>query len=197
LDPNDLSALNKHLVPEQTLLDDDIHFGQGAELIVDIPINPHGMYNIYLDNIINLTFNIPRTNHVSWGQAAALLAINATAWPNHPKEPIPQKSMDTMDTLMAEAGFTKMKIILGWDFNSGTSGSPFPRTRLLPGWQLSALCSSKEWPPPRNSSQQSDYWGTSPWLCREFTISSAVSENSNNWPPTDAQSLSMRLVRKI
>ncbi len=61
--------------------------------------------------------NIPGTDHVACGQAAALLAIDTTAWPNHPEEPIPHESMDARDKLIAEAGPTKTKINLGWDFN--------------------------------------------------------------------------------
>jgi hypothetical protein len=48
-------------------------------------------------------------------QAAALLAIDTTTWPNHLEEPIHRKSMDARDKLIAEVGPTKTKIILGWD----------------------------------------------------------------------------------
>jgi hypothetical protein len=88
-----------------------------VELIVDIPINPRRMHDLYIDNIIGLMVDIPGTNHVACGQAAALLAINTTPRPNHPEEPIPHKSIDARDKLIAEAGPTKTKIILGWDFN--------------------------------------------------------------------------------
>jgi hypothetical protein len=39
-DPYNLIAPNHHFVPERMLLDDSIPFGQGSELIVDIPIDP-------------------------------------------------------------------------------------------------------------------------------------------------------------
>ncbi len=38
-DLDNLSAPNQHLAPEQTLLNGDIPFSQGTELIVDIPID--------------------------------------------------------------------------------------------------------------------------------------------------------------
>ncbi len=82
-------ASNQHLVPNKTTLNDDIPFGQGKKLIVNIPINPQGMHDIYIDDIICLTLNILGTDHVSQGQVAALLAIDATARPNHPSKPIP------------------------------------------------------------------------------------------------------------
>jgi hypothetical protein len=115
--PNNLSAPNHYLVPEWILLYNCIPFGHGAELIANIPFNPCGMQDIYINNIINLTINISGTNHIAQGQAAALLTNDATAWPNHPEEFIPCKSMDTRDKLMAKAGLTKTQIILGWEFD--------------------------------------------------------------------------------
>ena len=41
-DPYNLISPNQHLVPERSLLDVSIPFGQGSDLIVDIPINPEG-----------------------------------------------------------------------------------------------------------------------------------------------------------
>jgi hypothetical protein len=116
-DPNDLFAPNKHLVPEQRPLNDSTPFAEGAELIVDIPIDPHKMHCLYIDDIINLMVDIPGVDHITRGQAATLLAINVCTQPNHLEEPIPRKSMDTRDKLMAEAGLTKTKMILGWEFN--------------------------------------------------------------------------------
>ena len=116
-DPYDLTTPNQHLVPERTLLDNSIPFGQGLELIVDIPINPRGTHDIYIDDIINLTINIPGTDHVARTKGAALLAMDATAHPNHPKEPTPRKSMDARDKLKAEAGPMESKVIRGWDFD--------------------------------------------------------------------------------
>jgi hypothetical protein len=98
-------------------LDNDTPFAKGAELIVNIPISPHGTLDLYMDNIINLMVNIPRADHVARGQVAALLAINICTWPNHPEETIPCKSMDTRDKLMAEAGITETKMKLGWEFD--------------------------------------------------------------------------------
>ena len=110
-------ASNQPLVPPRALLDDDIRFGEGAESIVNIPINPQGLHDIYIDRINLLMVDIPGTDNVACGQSASLLAINATARPNHPKEPIPRESMDARDKLFAEAGLTELKMILGWEFD--------------------------------------------------------------------------------
>ena len=88
-DPEEIFASNQHLVPERTLLNADIPFGKGEELIVDIPIDPCGMHDIYIDDIICLILDIIGTNNVARGQAAALLAINTTARPSHSNKPIP------------------------------------------------------------------------------------------------------------
>ncbi len=91
-DPNVLFAPNQHLVPKSELLRPDIPFAAGAELIVDISVNPRGTHDIYIDDIIGLTVAIPGSNNTTCGQAAALLAIDATARPNHQDEPNPMKA---------------------------------------------------------------------------------------------------------
>ena len=116
-DLSDLFTPNQSLVPTQVLLDDDIPFGKGAELIVDIPINPRGLHDVYIDDLILVTVNIPGTDNAARGQSASLLAIDATARPNHPDEPIPRESMDARDKLLVEAGLTEIKMILGWEWD--------------------------------------------------------------------------------
>ena len=78
-DPSVLFAPNQHLVPESELLGPDIPFAAGAELIVDIPVDPQGTHKIYIDDIIGLTVAIPGSDNTARGQAAALLAFDATA----------------------------------------------------------------------------------------------------------------------
>jgi len=92
-------------------------FAHGLELIVKIPIDPRGIHDIYNDDIINLTIDIPGTDHVARAKGAALLAMDATARPNHPEEPTPRESMDARDKLKAEAGPAESKVILGWNFD--------------------------------------------------------------------------------
>ena len=116
-DPSDLFAPNQLLVLIKVLLDDTTPFGEGAELIIDIPIDPCGLHNVCIDKIILLMVDIPATDNVACGQSASLLAIDATTQPNHPEEPIPRKSMDARDKLFAEAGLTEIKMILGWEFD--------------------------------------------------------------------------------
>jgi hypothetical protein len=49
-DPEELFAPNQHLVPERELLDNNAPFAKGAELIVDIPVDPRGIHNVYIND---------------------------------------------------------------------------------------------------------------------------------------------------
>ena len=124
---------NQHLVPEWMLLDNSIPFAHGLELIVKIPIDPRGIHDIYIDDIINLTIDIPGTDHVARAKGAALLAMDATVCPNHPEEPMPCKSMDARDKLKAEAGPAELKVILGWNFDFRRLIISLPENNFLPG----------------------------------------------------------------
>jgi hypothetical protein len=89
--PEELFAPNQHLVPERELLDDNTPFAKGAELIVDIPVNPLGIHNVYIDDIIGLTVDIPGSDYIARGQAAALLAIDKPLGQIILKNPSPAK----------------------------------------------------------------------------------------------------------
>ena len=130
--PFDLLAPNQLLVPPRVLLDDDIPFGAGAELIVNIPIDPRGLHDIYIDDVILLVVDIPGTNNIPRRQSASLLAIDTTTRPNHPKEPIPipRKSMDARNKLFAEAGLREIKMILGWEFDFPTPQDLTPQEQV-------------------------------------------------------------------
>ena len=76
----------QNLVPPPKVTDDDIPFGIGKELIVDIDVNPRGIHDIYIDVMIAIMVDIPGTNNLARCAAAGLLAIHATAQPMHQKE---------------------------------------------------------------------------------------------------------------
>ncbi len=71
------------------LMDDSIPFAEGAEQIVDIPIDPRGTGNIYIDDLIEMTIVIIGTDNVIRCEQATLLAINVSACPKHISKPIP------------------------------------------------------------------------------------------------------------
>jgi hypothetical protein len=104
-------------------------------LIVDIPISPRRIHDVYTDDIIGLTVDIPGSDYVAHGQAAALLAINTTAWPNHLEKPIPRESMDARDKLKAEAGPSETKMILGWSFDFRCRLISLPKNKFI-AWMM-------------------------------------------------------------
>ena len=89
-DHNVVMSPDQELVPQRICLDDNIPFGQGKELIVDIPIDPRGMVDVYIDDLIGLTVEIPNSKNVARLERATLLALHTIARPVHPDEPIPR-----------------------------------------------------------------------------------------------------------
>jgi hypothetical protein len=51
--PHQLAAPTSN--PTKQILDDDIPFGIGQDLIVDFPVDPQGMLDVYIDDTIGLS----------------------------------------------------------------------------------------------------------------------------------------------
>ncbi len=100
-------------IPPRQYLDDIIPFGIGQELIVDIPINPQGYADVYIDNTTTLTIDLTGTQNAEQLEAAIPLAIEIAARPNDANEPIPCEKMVAEDKLKAEGGLSETKVILG------------------------------------------------------------------------------------
>ena len=114
-DPSTLSAPAS--VPPMRLLTDDIAFGIGRELIVDLPIDPRGKIDCYIDDTVGITVDIPETDNIQRMECASLLAIHATSRPIHQQEPLPRDEMAAKQKLFAEGALEERKIILGWLFD--------------------------------------------------------------------------------
>ena len=124
-DPNDV------LVPPTKLLGDEVPFEEGRQLIVDIPVDPRGTSDVYIDDLINLTVLEDGSRNDIRIARAALLAIHTTARPLHPEEPIPREEMAALAKLLAEAGPEEVKIILGWLFNFRTLTVSLPDNKFI------------------------------------------------------------------
>ena len=61
----------------------------------------------------------------------SVLALVVLAQPNHPDKPIPRESMDARDKLIAEAGTSEMKIILGWMFDFRRLRISLPENKFI------------------------------------------------------------------
>jgi hypothetical protein len=119
-EPENLHASVQKDIPPWQYLDDNIPFGIGRELIMDIPIDPRGYADVYIGNTTALTVNLTGTQNAERLEAAISLAIEITARPNDANEPIPHKNMVAEDKLKAEGGLSETKVILGWLFNFRT-----------------------------------------------------------------------------
>ncbi len=113
-DPTTMYSPDQHLVPEYTILPDNIPFAEGKELIVNIEIDDKGTHDMYLDNLVGLAIDIPGTDNIIRAERAPLLAIHTCARPVHADEPIPRLNMASLQKLKAEAALSEIKTILGW-----------------------------------------------------------------------------------
>jgi hypothetical protein len=64
-DPLTLHALVQTDIPTQEYLDDDAPFAMGRDLIINVPVNPHGYADVYIDNTTGLTIHLPGTRNAN------------------------------------------------------------------------------------------------------------------------------------
>ncbi len=88
-DPDKLHTPDQNNFPPPNFLPNNIRFGEGRELIVNIKTNPCGTHGIYINNLIGLGLNLPNSDNIKQSEQAPLLAINACLQWLHNKEPIP------------------------------------------------------------------------------------------------------------
>ena len=117
-------------MPERVSLDESTPFGIGKDLIVDVPVDARGIADVYIDDIIGLTIDIPGSNNATRLERAILLALHTAARPVHPDEPIPRESMAALAKLIAEAGLEETKTILGWYFDFRTLTVKLPLNKF-------------------------------------------------------------------
>ena len=111
--PKSLCAPGLELVPKKTILNDDVPFGVGKDLIVDVPVDPKGIADVYIDDTIALGVDLQNTNNSMRLENTILLVIHVAARPIHPEEPIPREEMAALEKLLAKAGLEETKMILG------------------------------------------------------------------------------------
>jgi len=109
-EPADLHASVQKDIPPRQYLGDDVPFGFGRELIINVPIDPRGYADVYIDDTTGLTVDLPGTKNAERLEAAIPLAIEVAARPNDPNEPIPREKMVAEDKLKAEGGLSEMNV---------------------------------------------------------------------------------------
>ena len=115
--PSELCSPLINSVPARVDLPDEVPFGIGKELVVDVPVNSRGTSDIFVDDILANTVDLPGSDNVERCAGATLLSIHTIARPLLAQEPIPRESMAALDKLLAEAGPEERKIMLGWVLN--------------------------------------------------------------------------------
>jgi hypothetical protein len=60
-DPKELHALVQRDIPQRQYLDKDVPFASGHELIADVPIDPKGYADVYINNTMGLTIDLSGT----------------------------------------------------------------------------------------------------------------------------------------
>jgi len=145
-DPATLSAPSS--VPPKHLLSDDIPFGIGRELIVDLLVDPRGKIDCYIDDTVGITVDLPDTNNCSRMECASLLTIHATSQPIHQQEPLPHDEMAARQKLFAEGALEERKIILEWLFDFRRRSIELPENKIV-AWTdniISILAAGKTTP---------------------------------------------------
>jgi hypothetical protein len=102
-----------------------------GELIINVPGDPRGYVDVYIDDTTGLTINLLGTRNANRLQAAIPVAIEVAAQPNDINKPIPWEQMVVQDKLKAEEGLAETNIILGWHFNFCTLTVTLPKHKHI------------------------------------------------------------------
>ena len=116
-DPLELFNKDSLKIPAGEELDESIAFGEGRDLVVDVPVNPRGQVDDYIDDLITLNLDLPGSDYNLRSERAVLLAIEVVARKIDSEEPIPRELLTALKKLIAEARPEELKIILGWLYN--------------------------------------------------------------------------------
>ncbi len=72
---------------------------------------------MYIDDLVELTINLPDTDNIVRAERAPLLAIHACCCPTNESDPIPCHPMVSSKKLRAEAALLELKTNLGWTWD--------------------------------------------------------------------------------
>ena len=118
-------------VPAKQTLSEDVPFGIGSDLIVNIPVDARGTVDVYIDDFIGLCVDLKKTDNATRLERAPLLGLAAVSREVSPSEPLPRDEMDARTKLKAETGLTEIKVILGWLLNFRTMTIALPENKFI------------------------------------------------------------------
>jgi hypothetical protein len=108
-------------------MNDNVPFGEGKELIIDVKVNSRVTHDIYINDLFELGLDLLKSDNLKRSKRAPLLAIDGCSRRRAPDEPIPRYyDMAARHKLDAEGLLEETKIILGWmwDFRCLTISLP-------------------------------------------------------------------------
>ncbi len=158
-------------VPLKEVLPDDVPFGIGCKLIVDIPVDARGIINVYIDDFIELTIDLEGTDSAIQLERAPLLGLTAVSREVSPFEPLPRDDMDAQAKLKAEPGLTETKIILGWLLNFRAMTIALPENKFIAYSRAISDMLEHGWTSKPNLRRTSDEGSTSDKSSLSSTIS--------------------------
>jgi hypothetical protein len=103
-DPLTVYAPSQHMDPAMELMETSIPFAEGAELIVDIPVDARGTGDVYINDLIQATVVINGTDNAPRCECTTLLAFDTCTRPKPLNKPISQEDIEARNKLQAEAG---------------------------------------------------------------------------------------------
>ena len=130
-DPKELHTSVQRDIPQRQYLDNAVSFASGRKLIVDVPIDLNGYADVYINDTMGLTIDLPGKMNAGRLKAVIALAIEVAARSFDPNKPIPRELMVAFEKLIAEGGLTETKMILGWLFNFRTLTVTLPEHKYI------------------------------------------------------------------
>jgi hypothetical protein len=89
------------------------------------------MLDVYINDTIGLTVDLPDTDITDRMECAPLLAIHTAARPANHHEPIPRDEIAAKAKLSTEGALEEQKIILGWYFDLRKLTIALPENKLI------------------------------------------------------------------
>jgi len=142
-DPKELAPKLGKLVPETKLLDPSIPFHLAQPMIVNPELELVGKSDVYVDDICLVGILSDKESDLRL-QNSILLALEIMGRPVSTNEPLPRDELASKSKLLAEAGLSEIKCMLGWDINTRTLRINLPMEKYnIWSSQLNEILSKK------------------------------------------------------
>ncbi len=80
---------------------------------MDVPANPRGTIDVYIDNFIGLAVDLEGSDNTTRLEQAPLLGLTVILREVSPFKPLPQDDMEARAKLVTEMGLSEQKVIPG------------------------------------------------------------------------------------